>query len=47
MTKVLVTVSQATDGSFWCHTEDDVYGGGLNGAGASVKDAKQDLMECL
>ncbi|MDY4730947.1 MAG: pilus assembly protein HicB [Prevotella sp.] len=47
MTKVLVTVSQAKDGSFWCHTEDEVYGGGLNGAGESVKDAKEDLMACL
>lgn len=47
MEKVLVTVSQAPDGSFWCHAEQDVYGSGLNGAGASVKDAKADLMACL
>ena len=47
MKRVLVIVAQASDGSFWCHTEDDVYGGGLNGAGLSVKDAKADLMACL
>lgn len=47
MEKVLVTISQAPDGSYWCHTENDVFGSGLNGAGASVKEAKADLMECL
>ena len=47
MEQVLVTISQAEDGSFWCHTEKDVYGAGLNGAGASVKEAKADLLECL
>lgn len=47
MEKVLVTISQASDGSFWCHTETDVYGGGLNAVGASVKEAKADLMSCL
>ena len=47
MKKVLVTISQAADGSFWCHTENDVYGSGLNGAGATVKAAKDDLMVCL
>lgn len=47
MTKVLVIVAQASDGSFWCHTENDVYGGGLNGVGPSVSAAKNDLMVCL
>ena len=47
MEKILVTVSQASDGSFWCHTESDVYDCGLNGAGATVKDAKDDLQVCL
>ncbi len=47
MKKVLVTVSQASDGSYWCHTEADVYGSGLNGAGSTVKDAKDDLLSCL
>ena len=45
MEKVLVTISQAPDGSYWCHTESDVYGSGLNGAGASVKEAKADYIE--
>lgn len=47
MKKVIVTVSQAADGSYWCHTESDVYGSGLNGAGATVEKAKADLMVCL
>ena len=47
MKKVLVTVSQASDGTFWCHTEKDVYGAGLNAAGQSVKEAQDDLLACL
>lgn len=47
MKKVIVTVSQAEDGSFWCHTEEDVFDSGLNGAGATVAEAKEDLMMCL
>ncbi|MBR4705408.1 MAG: pilus assembly protein HicB [Paludibacteraceae bacterium] len=47
MEKVLVTISQAPDGTYWCHTESDVYGGGLNSAGSTVKDAKDDLQICL
>ena len=47
MKKVLVTVAQAEDGSFWCHAETDVYGGGLNSVGATVSEAKDDLMACL
>lgn len=47
MKKVSVTVSQAPDGTFWCHAEDDVYGGGINGAGPTVEDAKKDLMICM
>lgn len=47
MKKVLVTISQAADGSYWCHTEQYVYGSGLNGAGASVKEAKADLIMCM
>lgn len=45
--KSLVIVSQASDGTFWCHTEKDVYGCGLNSAGSSVKEAKADLLTCL
>ena len=47
MKKVLVTVSQASDGTFWCHTEKDVYGAGLNSVGVTVKEAKEDLQMCL
>ena len=47
MKQILVTISQASDGSFWCHTETDVYGCGLNSVGTTVKGAKEDLMTCL
>lgn len=47
MKKVLVTISQAPDGTYWCHTEKPVYGGGLNSAGRTVREAKDDLMICL
>lgn len=47
MEKMIVTISQASDGTYWCHTEEDVYGGGLNSVGASVAEAKADLMSCL
>jgi len=47
MKKILVTVAQASDGTYWCHTEQDVFGGGLNGAGSTVKEAKEDLAVCL
>lgn len=47
MEKVNVTIYRGEDGQFWCRTEEDVYGSGLNGAGVSVKDAKADLLACL
>lgn len=47
MRNILVTVSQAEDGTYWCHTEEDVYDSGLNGAGNTVSEAKHDLMVCL
>lgn len=47
MKQILVTISQAADGSFWCRTEAEVYGCGLNSVGATVKEAKKDLMACL
>lgn len=47
MKKIVVTVSQAEDGSYWCHTEEDVYDSGLNGAGSTVSEAKADLELCL
>ena len=45
--KVLVTIYRANDGSYWCHTEEDVYGCGLNSAGMSVEESKADLRECM
>lgn len=45
--KVKVSVYKADDGSYWCHTEKDVYGTVLNGQGNSVAEAKQDLYACL
>lgn len=47
MEKILVTIAQASDGSYWCHAEQGVYGGGLNGWGMSVSEAKEDLEVCL
>ena len=47
MKNVLITISQAPDGMFWCHSEGEVYGSGLNAAGTTVKDAKADLMICM
>lgn len=47
MKKVIVVVSQASDGSYWCRTEQDVYECGLNGTGPTVKAAKEDLAVCL
>lgn len=45
--KVKVSVYKAADGSFWCHTDRDVYGTGLNACGSTVAETKQDLCECL
>ncbi len=44
--KVLVTVEQASDGSYWCHTEDEINKGHFNSVGSSVAEAKQDLLDC-
>ena len=45
--KVVVTIYRANDGSYWCHTEEDVYGCGLNSVGISVEESKADLMDCV
>lgn len=45
--KVAVTIYRANDGSYWCHTEEDVYGCGLNSVGMSVEESKADLMDCM
>lgn len=44
--KVLVIVEKSTDGYFWCYTEGPVGGVGLNACGATVEEAKADLLEC-
>ncbi len=46
MQKVIIIVEQASDGSFWCRTETDIVGIGLNACGKDVGSAKADLMEC-
>ena len=46
MQKVTIIVEQASDGNYWCRTVEDVGGVGLNACGATVKKAKQDLMDC-
>ena len=45
--KVTIIVEQAKDGSFWCHTKENIGKVGLSACGASVEDAKKDLMDCL
>lgn len=47
MQKIQVTVECAQDGTFWCYTNEDIQGVGLNGAGNTVAEAKADFMECL
>jgi hypothetical protein len=47
MDRITITVSQAPDGTFWCHSESNVYGGRLNSAGKTVSEAKDDLMICM
>lgn len=44
--KILVTVEQASDGSYWCHTEDAISNGHFNSVGDTVEAAKQDLLDC-
>ncbi len=47
MARVTVTVYKSSDGTFWCHTEQDVYGSGLTAVGTTVAEAKADLMSCF
>lgn len=44
--KVTVTVSQASDGKYWCHTENAVCNGYMTATGRTVADAKRDLLTC-
>ena len=45
MAKAIVTVEKSSDGNFWCRTE--IGNGGYNGCGATVEEAKADLLDCL
>ena len=47
MKRVTVTIEQASDGYFWCRTEEEVYGAGLNAVGKTIEKAKEDLAECM
>lgn len=44
--KVQVIVEQASDGKFWCYTEQDIQGVGLSAIGDSVALAKMDFLQC-
>ena len=44
--KVQIIVEQASDGKFWCYTEQGIGNVGLSAMGDSVAAAKADLMEC-
>lgn len=46
MQKVTIIVEQASDGSYWCRTVKGICGIGLNSYGTTVKQAKQDLLDC-
>ena len=46
MKKVTIIVEQASDGSYWCRTAEDIAGIGLNSCGDTVEQAKQDLIDC-
>ena len=46
MKKVTIIVEQASNGSYWCRTAEDIAGIGLNSCGDTVEQAKQDLMDC-
>ena len=46
MKRVTIIVEQASDGSYWCRTAEDIAGIGLNSCGDTVEQAKQDLIDC-
>lgn len=39
-------VERASDGSYWCRTEDAINKGHFSSVGDSVEAAKQDLLDC-
>lgn len=45
--KVKVIIYKASDGTYWCRTESEVYGCMLNGCGGNVEEAKEDMNACL
>lgn len=46
MVTVRVLVEMASDGYYWCHTEDEICGTGLSSVGDNVESAKRDLLDC-
>lgn len=44
--KVQVIVEQATDGKYWCYTDQRINNVGLSSMGNSVAEAKADLQRC-
>lgn len=46
MEKYKVVIERASDGKFWCYTENCIQNVGLNAEGDSVAEAKKDLMAC-
>lgn len=45
--KIKVIIYKASDGTYWCRTENEVYGCTLNGCGKNVEEAKEDMNACL
>ena len=44
--KITVTVEKASDGNFWCRTEDEINDTFLTSQGTTVEEAKKDLLDC-
>ena len=44
--KIQVIVEQASDGKYWCYTEQRINNVGLSSMGDSVAEAKADLLQC-
>lgn len=44
--KVQVVVEQASDGKYWCYTEQNVNNVGLSSVGDTVAESKADLLRC-
>lgn len=47
MRQIPIIVEKASDGYFWCRTAEEINGNTmLSGCGATVADAKKDLLDC-